>query len=307
MGLMALAPISLFVYSRAEHTRKVIDALLANAEAKDSELFIFSDAAKDGSMQKKVDKVREYIRTISGFKHIAIIERKENFGLAKSIISGVTEIADRFGKIIVLEDDIVIAPHFLKFMNEALDLYEHEEKVISIHGYIYPTKAKLPETFFMRSADCWGWATWKRGWALFEKDGTKLLRELEKRSLVREFNFDGSYPFSNMLARQIRGENDSWAIRWYASAFLAAKLTLYPGTSLVENIGFDATGTHAKHTTTEYSHKSLLQNPVVLRKLPLAENTAARKTMAHYFRSLQPSIFHKLRWRLMKLMPSSKK
>ena len=112
--------------------------------------------------------MRKYITTVSGFKSLNIIERDINMGLSKSIITGVTEICDKYGKVIVLEDDHVTSPYFLQYMNDGLRAYEHDEDVISIHGYIYPLGDKLPETFFIRGADCWGWATWKTSWAIYE-------------------------------------------------------------------------------------------------------------------------------------------
>ena len=160
---MSLAPIVLFVYNRPEHTRKTVKALQDNDLTDESILYIFSDAAKNDDEVENVEKVREYIRTISGFKQIIIIEREKNYGLANSIISGVTEIVNKYGKIIVLEDDLVTSKYFLSFMNDALEIYKDENKVICIHGYIYPIKSELPETFFIKGADCWGWATWKRG------------------------------------------------------------------------------------------------------------------------------------------------
>ena len=182
---MSLAPIALFVYNRLEHLEKTINALQNNILALDSELYIFSDGAKDEKSSEQVNKIRKYIKTISEFKKIIVIEREKNLGLANSIISGVTEVINKYGKIIVLEDDMVTSRYFLKYMNEALEYYENEDRVISIHGYIYPVKKELPNTFFMKGADCWGWATWKRGWDLFEHDGKKLLQELEMNYLLK--------------------------------------------------------------------------------------------------------------------------
>ena len=139
----------------------------------------------------------------------------------------------RCDKVIVLEDDLVTSPHFLQYMNDGLGIYERDDRVISIHGYSYPVHGKLPETFFLRGADCLGWATWKRGWDLFEDDGQRLLNELERRNLTRSFDFDGSYPYTQMLRDQIAGSNSSWAVRWYASAFLRDKLK-FPYTDVGE-------------------------------------------------------------------------
>jgi putative methyltransferase (TIGR04325 family) len=166
-------------------------------------------------------------------------------------------------------------------MNEGLEIFEDDEKVISIHGYIYNIK-ELPEIFFIRGADCWGWATWKRGWDLFEKDGKKLLYELEKRKLTKLFDFNGAYPYTEMLRDQIAGKNNSWAIRWYASAFLLEKLTLYPGTSLVKNIGIDGSGTNFKSEIT-WMDVELSTKPITIKKIPAVENQEARKKMENFF------------------------
>ena len=241
---MKFAPIALFVYSRFEHTKRTVDALLKNILVEESDLFIFSDSDKNPSTADAVQEVRAYIKTIVGFKSVSIVERDRNLGLANSIIDGVTQLCNQYGRVVVLEDDMVTSPYFLIYMNEALDRYEKDERVISIHGYVYPVAPSLPEAFFLRGADCWGWATWQRGWAHFNPDGKALLHELKHRKLLRAFDFDGSYPYSKMLEAQIKGTNDSWAVRWYASAYLANKLTLYPGRSLVHNIGNDSSGTH---------------------------------------------------------------
>lgn len=280
---MNLAPIILFVYNRPWHTRQVIEALQKNILASESELFIYSDAAKNGANGDKVVEVRSYLRTITGFKKITIVERESNLGLAQSVITGVTEIVNKYGRVIVLEDDLVTSPHFLEYMNNALDLYENEERVISIHGYVYPVKEKLPDTFFIKGADCWGWATWKRGWDLFERDGAKLLSSLAAKKATRDFDFEGSYPYTLMLKSQIKGFNSSWAIRWYASAFLADKLTLYPGKSLVQNIGFDNSGTHTGKNN--YFNVEVNTSKVNLNKIDTQEDMKARKVFIGYFLS----------------------
>ncbi len=298
---MTYAPIALFVYNRVDHTQKTIEALQKNFLAAQSELFIFCDDAKNYDGKKAVQTVKDYVKTISGFKKITITEREKNFGLAQSIISGVSEIVEKFGKIIVLEDDMVTSPHFLEFMNESLDLYEKEEKIISIHGYIYPVKKPLPETFFLRGADCWGWATWKRGWNLFEKNGNKLLAELQQKNLTKKFDFDGTYPYTRMLEDQVAGHNNSWAIRWYATAFLAEKLTLYPGKSLVQNIGADGSGTHCADMTA--FDNPLTQEKILVKKIPISENLQAREEIKKFFKprkNLFTKIIRKLQKKLKK-------
>ncbi len=238
------APIALFTYNRLEHTQATVQALKNNHLAKESDLWIFSDGPSNESNKVLVSNVRKYLRTVTGFKSVNMVEREGNFGLASNIIDGVTQIVKRYGKVIVLEDDLLTSPFFLQFINDGLDIYENQENVISIHGYVLPVDISLPETFFLKGADCFGWGTWKRGWDLFEKNGEKLLQLLESSAKSGEFDFENAYPYTQMLKDQISGKNNSWAIRWYASAFLNNRYTLYPFKSLVFHAGGDGSGTN---------------------------------------------------------------
>lgn len=291
---MNSAPIVLFVYNRLSHLKHVIASLKKNVDYGNCRLFVYSDGYKDNFDQCDVESIRSYLRTIDGFKSIRIIERAENWGLANNIIDGVTSVVNEYGKVIVLEDDLVVSPYFLKYMNEALDLYENEEQVACIHGYVYPVKRQLPETFFIKGADCWGWATWKRGWDLFRSDGKALLNEIEKRKLKREFDFNNSYPFFRMLKHQIEGKNNSWAVRWYASAFLHNKLTLYPGRSLVKQIGVDGSGTHCG--INEMFNVTLTDSPVELSEISIRESKKGRNAFIFYFRYVM--FYYKVKARL---------
>lgn len=285
---MKLAPIALFVYNRPIHTKTVVEALKSNKLASESDIFIFSDQPKSTNDVQGVKEVRDYLITITGFKSVKIIKRSENFGLAKSILSGVTQLVSNFGKVIVLEDDHVTSPFFLKFMNEALDKYEQEERVISISGYIYPVKRPLPKTFFLVGADCWGWGTWKRGWDLLETNGRLLLEKIQDQSLERKFDFNGTYPYVKMLQDQIEGRNNSWAILWYASAFLTQKLTLYPGRSFIRNIGSDGTGVHSG-VTSDFDVE-LATEPTVIEDIPICESTDAFRAIAEFHRRRRTNV-----------------
>jgi len=255
-----LSPIALFVYNRPWHTRQTVESLKRNELASASELIIFSDAAKSEKNDYGVAKTREYIRSIKGFKSVEIVERKVNYGLARSIISGVADVVNKFGRIIVLEDDLITSAHFLRFMNDGLDIFENDERVISIHGYSYPVGEGLPDYYFLKGADCWSWATWKRGWDLFEPDGVKLLNELKNKNLTYRFDFNGAYPYTRMLEDQTKGINNSWAVRWYASAFISDKLTLYPGKSFVDNIGRDGSGVNYETGKKDHIAKSVISS-----------------------------------------------
>lgn len=277
-----IAPIVLFVYNRPKHLRQTIQSLEDNFESKQSHLIIYSDGCKKDKDELLVKEVRNICKTIKGFNKIDIIERDRNYGLSGSIISGVTEVLTVYDRVIVLEDDLVTSPFFLKFMNDALEFYNSNEKVISIHGYIYPVQSQLPDTFFLRGADCWGWATWKRGWSLFESNGEKLLKDLTEGDLLEEFDWNGALNNVRMLNNFIKGKNDSWAIRWHASAFLKNKLTLYPGNSLVRNIGVDGKGTNVKRTN--IYETTLSSKPIEINKIPIEENSEAKIILEKYFR-----------------------
>jgi hypothetical protein len=282
---MILSPIVLFVYNRLDHTRQTLEALAANFLASESELFIYSDAPKNQEATEGVQAVRSLIKNVQGFKSVIVIERNKNWGLANSIIDGVTGIVNQYGKVIVLEDDMVTSPYFLTYMNDSLNIYENNERVVSIHGYIYPVKKKLPDYFFLRGADCWGWATWKRGWDIFNSDAQFLLDEIKKQKLEKLFNFNNSYDYTGMLKAQIEGKVSSWAIRWYASAFLVDKYTLYPGISFVKNIGIDGSGTHCGDIDLYKIEFSNVYKPVL--SMEVCDCAKARKIVTQYFNTTQ--------------------
>lgn len=279
---MTLAPILLFVYNRPDHVKRGIESLLANSLAKDSELYIYSDAAKDADAQPAVDEVRQFIHTIQGFKRIYYIERTENWGLARSIIDGVTTRINQHGRVIVLEDDLVVAPYFLQFMNDALETYQDEENVCHIQACDFTQDPTLPDTFLIKWTGSWGWATWKRAWQLFNPNGQELLDELIRRRLTRRFDFNGKYGYTRMLRRQIEGKNNSWAIRWNASLFLADKLSLNVGKSLIQNEGFDGSGTNCGSGNLYASDLWMKPLPVI-KIQPIQENEEARNAFVRYY------------------------
>lgn len=244
---MTPSPIALFVYKRPHHTRKTLESLMANAEFSDSPLYVFCDGAKRKKDIPLVRATRELIRSYE-LDHATIIEREENRGLANSIITGVTELCNRYGRVIVVEDDLVVSPYFLKYMNTALDTYEEYDKVMHISGYMFPVRGQLPDTFFYRATSCWGWGTWKRAWDKFEPDTHTLLAEFQDKNKRWEFDIQGSMKYHRMLKLQAIGMSDSWAIRWYASVFLNNGLCLHPEKSLVNNIGHDDSGVHCDCT-----------------------------------------------------------
>ena len=279
---MSYAPILLFVYNRPEHTRRCIESLLKNSLASESHLFIYADGSKDSTQQDAVNEVRNYIRTIKGFKQITLMERSENWGLARNIIDGVTTQVNRYGKVIVLEDDLVVAPYFLQFMNDALEVYKNEPRVGHIQACDFTQDSSLPATFLIKWTGSWGWATWDRAWKHFNPNGNELLQELEERKLTHVFDFNGKYGFTRMLRRQIEGKNNSWAIRWNASLFLKDILSLNVGRSLVQNEGFDGSGTNCGGGGLYASHLYLQSLPITPIS-PIEENKEARQAFIRYY------------------------
>lgn len=278
---MSLSPILLFVYNRPEHTRLTLEALRKNHLSDSSSLYIFSDGYRNETDREEVIKVRELIHSVEGFAAIHIEEKSENVGLARNIIEGVTGVVNEHEKVIVLEDDLITSPYFLTFMNNVLDRYEQEEKIAHVQGFCFPLQG-LPDAFLIKWTGSWGWATWKRAWDLFNPDGEALLTEIMKKKLNREFDFNGNYPFTRMLRRQVNGENDSWAIRWNASLFLNNRLSVNAGKSLVQNIGFDGSGRHSGRDEiyTTPLHMSALSSEIPR----IEENMIARKAFEKYYR-----------------------
>lgn len=271
---MGYAPIALFTYNRADHTQKAVESLLKNAEAKDSDLFIFSDGPKNEKAVEGVKKNREYIHEIkklegNGFKSVTLIEREKNWGLANSLIAGITELTDKYGMVIVVEDDLILSPYFLKFMNDGLEKYKDDDRVSAVSAYLNPIDCKAPETFFLRYFACWGWAVWKRSWNLLNTDAKDLLRQMRWKK--NAFDVDNSGPFYGLLYCQKLGLVDSWAVLFYASSFLKNKLVLYPGVSCTQIGGTDGSGTHSENNQ-EMFYVKLADRPILLENINVIEN-----------------------------------
>jgi GT2 family glycosyltransferase len=288
------APIALFVYNRPEHTRRVLEALRRNALAAESDLVIFSDAPRKPDHQTSVGSVRVLVRETEGFKSVRVVERERNLGLANSIIDGVTHLCEKRGRVIVVEDDLIVAPHFLTFMNQALNTFAKEPRVMQISGYMFPVDRSddLPGAFFIRLATSWGWATWRRAWSLFRPDSRELLEGIRSMGQIKDFNVEDTYPFFETLLAQARGEKDVWGVRWYASMYLHGGLCLYPRCSLVRNIGMDSSGVHCGTSTlfdVELSQDGQWQFPADVK-----EYLPALNKVCEFFNKARKSRFQRL-------------
>jgi len=278
-----MAPIVLFAYNRPWHTEQTLRSLANNQLANECHLIAYIDGPKANAtaeQKKKIDDVVSIVREQKWCKSLQLHISESNKGLANSLIHGVTHTLSRYDRVIVLEDDMILSPFFLQFMNDGLNKYQHEEDVISIHGYCVPIEYSMP-IFFLRGADCWGWATWKRGWKYFNANTEQLLKHIVETNCQYDFDFYGNYPYVKMLEDQIKGKIDSWAIRWYASAYLQNKLTLYPGKSLVQNIGHDGSGTHQQSEIGSLA--DVTKSPIFISDIEIKESKESKALISRFY------------------------
>lgn len=249
-----LAPIVLFTYKRVDTLVKTIDALQRNHLALESDLHIFSDAAKGIHDQEMVSEVRKYLKTINGFRSVTIYESKNNKGLATSIIEGVSQILKVYETAIILEDDLVSTINFLDFMNQTLEKYRNDTKIFSISGFSFNLNLEekyFYDVYFLNRGWSWGWATWRDRW---EKNDWEIkdYNEFLKNKKAQKLFATGGSDLNAMLKKQMTGNLDSWAIRWFYNQFKIQGLTVYPVKSKILNEGFGADATHTKGSSRRY-------------------------------------------------------
>lgn len=278
-----VAPVVVFCYNRPDHLTRTLNALAKNELAADSDLFIYCDGAKEGALPEqraKVSSTREVAYSASGFKSVTVVERQNNCGLAVNIVTAVTEIVNAYGRIITLEDDIVTSKGFLRFMNDALNMYESDEMIMHISAYMWPHRALLPSTFFYPVPyPGGGWATWARAWKHYDDDADKLYDRWAGR--WQEFDlFGGDYLSKQLIANHNRTLK-TWFIKWYAVMLDRKALTLYPGKSLTNNIGFDDQSTNC-YATTKFDIEHPAEHVKVVRKKVVVNKVASREIYAFY-------------------------
>lgn len=312
-----LAPIVLFVYNRLEHTKETIEALKNNVYASESELYIYADGAKNAVAAEAVHRVREYLDTVSGFKSVKIIKRDKNWGLTNNIIDGVSHIVNQYGKVIVLEDDIVTSRYFLKYMNDALKIYADMPEVVSINGYLQPIDSTgLPQTFFVKMGGCWGWATWKNRWQHFSRSPETIIKSFTRddayffdlgskrnnifKRFIQKYVLPRKSIFYEQLVMNYTGRLYTWAIFWCVVVFRHG-YSLNPKVSMSINCGFDNSGEHCGATT--FYDVPLSDEPVRLFPLDIAENEEAYERIGQSLRSFDDrSIFRMaLHWAKVKI------
>jgi hypothetical protein len=249
-----LAPIVLFTYKRRDTLIQTVQALQKNRLASNSDLIVFSDAARTKKDHAAVAAVREFIKSISGFRSIQIYEASTNKGLANSIIGGVTEVLKQHDRVIVLEDDLITSTNFLCFMNDCLSKYRNDENVFSISGYSFNLNVSNKyeyDTYFLNRGWSWGWATWRDRWVGLDWE-VKDYQSFTDNKLERKEFAKGGSDLNGMLRKQMNGELDSWAIRWFYNQYKQKGLTVYPVYSTVYNNGFDQKATHTSGSSKRY-------------------------------------------------------
>ena len=307
-----LAPVLLFVYNRPWHTEQTLRALRENDLADQSILYVYADSPKHLASEEQVAKVEEVRRLVQSeqwCKEVKLVTAKRNKGQVQSFVDGITDVVNEHGRAIVLEDDQVTSKGFLKFMNEALEIYKDDEKVMHVSGYMYPAEFECEDTtFFLQVQSCPGWGTWKRAWDLYNHDAadhfTYFNQTKERR---RKFDIEGNAYYFNQLKKNSGTKLYSWAVRWHASCIRAGGLSLFPVKSLVQNIGCDDTGEHCgEEARAMYQVEPTDYLPI--KRIPVVENQAIRRSVdnhykAHLGRGRRQSLFRRLNPKRFLLLP----
>lgn len=264
----ACAPIALFVYNRPQHARQCLQSLAANPEFLRSPLYIFCDGTPDGRPDPAVDEVRALARQMV-HPDKTVVEAPANLGLANAIIGGVNRVLQSHGQVIVIEDDLIVSPVFLDFMNRSLTHYQDNERVMQVCGHMYPIPVDTgSDATLLPLVSSWGWATWRRAWASFDPTMSAYDQMVRDPALQHRFNLQGSMRSFVFLQRQHLGRINSWWIRWYLSVFTQDGLAVYPRCSLVRNNGFDGTGVHCGAGGSPYDGDSMLHSQALTRLPP---------------------------------------
>ncbi len=292
------APIVMFTYNRPLHTKRTIESLQKAELANQSDLIVFSDGPGSDKDIEKVARVRDYLGSIGGFRSIQINERKENYGLKRSIIGGITDVLKQYGKTIIVEDDLLFSRGYLRYMNRALDFYEGSADVFSVTGYCFPVEIPSGyefDTYFFYRANSWGWGTWKDRWEKADweiQDFEEFARSIRQ---VMLFNRGGDDLFE-MLKLQMDGIIDTWDVQWCYAHYKNSGFCVFPVESLVHNIGFDASGVHRVKTDfydVELSDidsndihfcTSSLASPEIINRIQKYHSYPALKKIRKYFR-----------------------
>ena len=297
IGVPDRAPIVLFIYNRPEHTERTVASLAANALAAESDLIVYADGSKKTEHDRAVNAARAVAHEARGFKSIRMIERDRNLGLANSIIAGVTEVCASYGRAIIVEDDLLLSPGFLDFMNTGLARFADEDHVYQVSGYMFPNVCEGRSSRFLPLTTTWGWGTWQRAWQHFDRNLSGLLTLEANADLRRRFDLNGAYNYFEMACRQKNGQVDSWGIAWYLTVFLRGGLVLYPSRSLVVNAGIEGSGTHGRGPSVLQGKISATNSNIEAAQMPngLAIDHECLELIETLLRSIRPTLFRRMK------------
>ena len=292
---MKYSPVLIFTYKRADHFIKLIDSLKKCKEYNETFFYIFSDGPKDSSEISEIENVRCLIDKIFA-NNYELIKSNNNKGLANSVIDGISYVFKHHDEIIVIEDDLIVSDNFLEFMNNALKIYQNNLNVYQISGFNYMSNF-LPnsnETFFLPITTSWGWATWKRAWQKFNLESSNFKNILFNKKNRLQFDLNGNYPYSKMLEKQLEKNINSWAIIWYASVFINKGLVVYPPYSLVNNNGFDGSGTHGNKLVPSYNKQFKFVNNKIIYSTDVFINFQKFKSYQKSIKKYMPNKYHRI-------------
>jgi len=285
---MKKTPIALFAYNRPRHIALALETLAGCDRFKECDLYIFCDGPKRLDQKQAVEATRIVVRDWADRLKANVVEREQNLGLACSISTGVTELCNTYGRVIVVEDDHALRPDFIDYMLQALDRYEECNDVYQISGYMFPVDHPTsPDAFFLPLTTTWGWATWERAWKIFDWNAHNAIEKLTDDAIRRQFDLDDAYPFAEMLKKRLSGDNESWGILWWWSVWQVSGLVLHPRKSLVWVGGFDGTGTHCGIDTRQLDYNETfiqtpaLSYPITLPDTIYCDTTALSKVRNH--------------------------
>ncbi|WP_319587446.1 glycosyltransferase [uncultured Desulfobulbus sp.] len=238
-------PLAFFAYNRPTHTKRALEALTNCSRFDEVEIYIYSDGPISGDASSGVHETRKVLRDWAETYKSNLIEQSQNLGLAKAIVNGVSELCARYGRVIVVEDDLVVSPDFLHYMIETLDHYEKDENVMQVGGCTISAPRELTaDVFLLPVTTTWGWATWQRSWQHFSWQPEHLEAARHDSDWKKLFDLNGTCAFTSMLEDRLAGKNNSWGILWWYVVSRRRGLVAYPAQSLVWNGGFDGTGIH---------------------------------------------------------------
>ena len=291
-------PVVIFCYDRIDMISRNIDSLVKNNRASATSVYIFSDGAKGPLDSNDVAQVRQYLNEISGFSSVTIIERECNYGLAVNIVSGVTSILESYEAVIVLEDDIITAPYFLDFMNDALQMYFDDSSVCQVSGYSflesYNCQFDLDDTYFIRGADCLAWGTWRRAWSSYRSDSVNLYSDIIENKLVESINRGGAYNYMKMLRSNATGITNSWAVNWLSHNVIEDRYVLYPLRSLALHIGVDERATNYSFGGPDTLDVDLFKGRVDVAKIKVVEEPKTTMAFNTFLRALRGTLMSRL-------------